>query len=141
VLAATLLFGALGPLARLAAAQACGERSAILESNYNRDCLLDIAKLCMNGLVHHDRSRVPFAKDVRFTVDHKTALPAPFGDPSKLGHDPAFADSSGARSAAPLGYPDTLSLIEAFKIRSGHIDRTEAIFDSVPYGRPSPWVR
>ncbi|MGB6450268.1 MAG: hypothetical protein WBE92_05910 [Steroidobacteraceae bacterium] len=158
---AVIAAGVLGSIAlapQPAAAQAYGERSAVVENDCGHDCLIGFARRYMDGLVHHDPSRVPFAKTVEFTendvvipigsglwgsisaaspdallaadpdtgnvawlgsveehgapayyamrlevrdgritevetvVDRKTELPAPFGDPSKVVHDPAFAE-------------------------------------------------
>jgi hypothetical protein len=32
-------------------------------------------------------------------------------------------------------------LLEAFKIRAGKIQQIEAVFITVPYNMPSPWMR
>jgi hypothetical protein len=307
-------FIALAAVPRPAAAQAYGERSAVNEPHCRRACLIGFARRYMDALVHHDPSRVPFAKGVRFTendvalatgqglwdsissasskatlaadpdtgnvvwlgtvaengapayyamrlkvregritqvetvVERKTALPQPFGDPSKVLHDPAFeqvlpaaerrgrerlrdvangyfstverndgdlltvfdpdcertengisttsgnfgsaADAQGCAAQFRLGlfrinkrvrerryplidvkrgvvvatgffdhdnsfdrykttdgkehrtllrWPNSLSLMEAFKIRNGRIYRVEAIFTYVPYFMHSPW--
>jgi hypothetical protein len=39
-----------------------------------------------------------------------------------------------------LKWPNSLSIMEAFKIVDGEIQTIEAIFDYVPYGMHSPWV-
>jgi hypothetical protein len=36
--------------------------------------------------------------------------------------------------------PNTLYLLETFKIKRGKIEQVEAVFTSVPYRMPSPWV-
>jgi hypothetical protein len=161
IVSALIAAGALGSTAlapQPAAAQAYGERSAIVENDCGHDCLIGFARRYMDALVHHDPSRVPFAKTVEFTendvvipigsglwgsisaaspdallaadpdtgnvawlgsveehgapayyamrlevragritevetvVDRKTELPAPFGDPGKVVHDPSFAE-------------------------------------------------
>ena len=141
------------------AAQAPGERSAVIPSDCDHACLIGFVHAYLDALTHKDRSRAHFAKDVRFTennvemplgndglwgsisgvsstglevadpttgdaawfgtveehgdpayyamrlkvrdgqivevetvVDRKGSLPAPFGDPAKLVHDPAFAE-------------------------------------------------
>lgn len=143
----------------VALAQAPGERSAVIPTDCNRACLLGFVHAYMDALVHKDRGRAHFAKDVRFTendvemplgrdglwgsisgvaptglevadtttgnaawfgtveehgepayyamrikvregeiaevetvVQRKGTLPAPFGDPGKLVHDPAFEE-------------------------------------------------
>ncbi len=37
--------------------------------------------------------------------------------------------------------PHTYCLLETFKIRNGRIEQVEAVFTTVPYHMPSPWVR
>ena len=39
-----------------------------------------------------------------------------------------------------LKWPNSISLLEAFKIRSGEISRVEAVFTYVPYFMPSPFA-
>ena len=297
-------------------AQAPGEPTALVPHDCDRACLLHIASLYIDALVHHDRSRASFAPAVRFTendvllplgteglwatiseassnaltaadtetgnvawfgtvkeygvpayyavrlkireraiteiesvIQRKPDLPAPFGDPQKLVHDPAFAEvlpapqqrarerlrdvvygyfstvarndgelltqfdpdcqrtengisttsgsfgaaamakgcepqfrlgiyrlnkrvrdrrfpiideergvvvatgffdhdlsfdryalGDGAERQTPLKWPNSLSLMEAFKIRDGLIYRVEAVFTYVPYFMASPWT-
>jgi hypothetical protein len=297
-------------------AQAPGEPTALVPHDCDRACLLHIASLYIDALVHRDRSRAPFAPSVRFTendvllplgtdgiwatiseassdaltaadtetgnvawfgtvkehgvpayyavrlqireraiteiesvIQRKPDLPAPFGDPEKLVHDPAFAEvlpapqqrarerlrdvvygyfstvarndgelltqfdpdcqrtengisttsgsfgaaamakgcepqfrlgiyrlnkrvrdrrfpiideergvvvatgffdhdlsfdryalGDGAERQTPLKWPNSLSLMEAFKIRDGLIYRVEAVFTYVPYFMASPWT-
>ena len=297
-------------------AQAPGERSALIPRDCDRACLLHIASLYIDALVHRDRSRAPFAPAVRFTendvllplgteglwatiseassngltaadtetgnvawfgtvkeygvpayyavrlevragliteiesvIQRKPDLPAPFGDPQKLVHDPSFAEvlpasqqrgrerlrdvvygyfstvarndgelltqfdpdcqrtengisttsgnfgaaamakgcepqfrlgiyrlnkrvrdrrfpiideergvvvatgffdhdlsfdrytlGDGGERQTPLKWPNSLSLMEAFKIRDGLIYRVEAVFTYVPYFMASPWT-
>jgi hypothetical protein len=309
----------LGPLALAsphASAQAYGASSAVDRLDCDEQCLEGFAHKYMDGLVHHDASRVPFAPDVRFTendvplgigdglwgsissasqnpllaadevtgnvawfgtveehgvpayyamrlrvaggritevetvVDRKTSWPSAFGDQAKLVHDPAFPEvltpearrererlrdvvngyfstverndgevltafdpdcqriengisttrgSFGAAAIAQgceaqfrlgiyrinkrvrerryplidekrgivvatgffdhdntfdrykttdgeehrtlLKWPNSLSLMEAFKIKNGRIYRVEAVFTYVPYFMHSPWVQ
>ncbi len=315
ILTGAALLAALLAVAPAAHAQAYGERSAVTASDCDDACLFGFARRYMDGLVHHDPGRVPFARDARFTendvelrigdglwgsvssasanpllaadpetgnvawfgtveehgapayyamrlkvvahritqvetvVDRKTGLPAPFGDPAKLVHDPAFATAlepgerrererlrdvangyfstiarndgdvltlfdpdcqriengisttrghygsaalaQGCEAQFRLGYfrinkrvrerryplidlkrgivvatgffdhdnsfdhykttdgkeqrtllkwPNSLSLMEAFKIRNGRIYRVEAVFTYVPYFMHSPWA-
>jgi hypothetical protein len=297
-------------------AQAPGETSAIVPRDCDRACLLHIASLYMDALVHRDPRRAPFAPDARFTendvllplgkeglwatisaassdaltaadtetenvawfgtvkeygvpayyamrllvrggeiteietvIQRKPGLPAPFGNPDKLAHDPTFAEllpaseqrgrerlrdvvygyfstvarndgelltqfdpdcqriengisttsgtfgaatmaqgceaqfrlgifrlnkrvrerrfpiideerglvvatgffdhdssvdhyvlTNGGERQTPLKWPNSLSLMEAFKIRAGRIYRVEAVFTYVPYFMASPWV-
>lgn len=299
-----------------ASAQAHGASSAVDRLDCDEQCLETVAQRYMDGLVHHDPARVPFAPDVRFSendvtlaigqglwgsissasrapllatdevtgnvawfgtveehgapayyamrlkvvggqisevetvVERKGRWPAPFGDPAKLAHDGAFAEvlppqerrererlrdvangyfstverndgqlltsfdpdcqriengisttqgnfgsaalAQGCEAQFRLGFfrinkrvrerryplidakrgvvvatgffdhdnsfvryrttdgkehqtllkwPNSLSLMEAFKIRSGRIYRVEAVFTYVPYFMHSPWVQ
>lgn len=38
-------------------------------------------------------------------------------------------------------HPHTYCLLETFKIRGGRIQQVEAVFTTVPYNMPSPWIR
>ena len=297
-------------------AQAYGASSAVDRLECDEQCLGTLARRYMDGLVHHDPARVPFAPGVRFTendvplrigqglwgsissasrtpllatdevtgnvawfgtveehgapayyamrlkvsgrqitevetvVDRKTEWPSAFGDPAKLVHDPAFAEvlppderrererlrdvtngyfstverndgevltafdpdcqriengisttrgrfgsaaiaqgceaqfrlgifrinkrvrerryplidakrgivvatgffdhdntfvhyktTDGQEHQTLLKWPNSLSLMEAFKIKSGRIYRVEAVFTYVPYFMHSPWVQ
>ena len=61
-----------------------------------------------------------------------------------------FIDHSGALGTfkltdgtvidSPMRTPSTLCLLELFRIQDGKIRQIEAVFISVPYGMPSPWV-
>ena len=63
----------------------------------------------------------------------------------------AFIDHSGALGTfkltdgtvidSPMRTPSTLCLLELFRIEDGKIRQIEAVFISVPYGMPSPWVQ
>jgi hypothetical protein len=58
-------------------------------------------------------------------------------------HDNSFdhyRTTDGKEHQTLLKWPNSLSLMEAFKIRNGRIYRVEAIFTYVPYFMPSPWV-
>jgi hypothetical protein len=58
-------------------------------------------------------------------------------------HDNSFdryRTTDGKQRETLLKWPNSLSLMEAFKIRNGQIYRVEAIFTYVPYFMPSPWV-
>ena len=50
-----------------------------------------------------------------------------------------YKTTDGKEHKTLLKYPNSLSLMEAFKIRSGRIYRVEAIFTYVPYYMHSPW--
>lgn len=51
----------------------------------------------------------------------------------------SYQTTDGKSHATLLKYPNSLSLMEAFKIRNGRIYRIEAIFTYVPYYMHTPW--
>jgi hypothetical protein len=55
-------------------------------------------------------------------------------------HVQRYRTTDGQERESPFTSPNSLGLIEAFKIRNGRIYRIEAIFSLLPYGMPSPWV-
>ncbi len=59
-------------------------------------------------------------------------------------HDNTFAryrTTDGKEHQTLLKWPNSLSLMEAFKVRSGRIYRVEAVFTYVPYFMHSPWMQ
>ena len=48
--------------------------------------------------------------------------------------------TDGRRIKANIGHPNSLCLLETFRIRAGKIQQVEAVFTAVPYRMPSPWV-
>jgi hypothetical protein len=40
-----------------------------------------------------------------------------------------------------LKWPNSITLLEAFRIKDGKIDRVKAVFTYVPYFMPSPFAR
>ncbi len=52
-----------------------------------------------------------------------------------------FTSTDGKVHPAFVKFPNSLGLIEAFKIRNGKIYRIEAVFTMLPYYMPSPWVK
>ncbi len=53
----------------------------------------------------------------------------------------SYQTTDGKTMKTALKWPNSISLLEAFKIRDGKIYRIEAIFTYVPYFMPSPWAR
>ena len=47
--------------------------------------------------------------------------------------------TDGREMRTVLKWPNSISLLEAFKIRGGKIQQIEAVFITVPYNMPSPW--
>src|SRR5690606_4184923 len=57
-------------------------------------------------------------------------------------HDNSFDEyelTDGRTMKTLLKWPNSLSIMEAFKIVDGKIQTIEAVFDYVPYGMHSPW--
>ena len=52
----------------------------------------------------------------------------------------SYQTTDGKTMKTALKWPNSISLIEAFKIRDGKIYRVEAIFTYVPYFMHSPWA-
>lgn len=50
-----------------------------------------------------------------------------------------FALTDGTPASSPFLRPQTLNLMELFKVKDGAIEQIEADFISVPYHMPSPW--
>lgn len=48
--------------------------------------------------------------------------------------------TNGQEVEAPVRYPHSFYLLELFKIVDGKILQIEAVFVTVPYGMPSPWL-
>lgn len=48
--------------------------------------------------------------------------------------------TDGRHVKANIAHPNSLCLLETFRIRAGKIQQVEAVFTAVPYRMPSPWV-
>ena len=48
--------------------------------------------------------------------------------------------TDGSKETSNYRRPHSLCLLETFKIKAGKIQRVEALFTSVPYRMPSPWI-
>lgn len=51
----------------------------------------------------------------------------------------SYTLTNGQTMKTALKWPNTITLLEAFRIRDGKIHRVEAIFTYVPYFMPNPW--
>jgi hypothetical protein len=51
----------------------------------------------------------------------------------------SFKMTDGTTRKSPFLSPDSLGLMEMFKIRKGRIYRVEAVFTRLPYGMSAPW--
>jgi hypothetical protein len=52
-----------------------------------------------------------------------------------------FTTTDGVKHESPMKSPHSFCLLEIFKIKDGKIRHAEAMFITVPYYMPSPWVR
>jgi hypothetical protein len=52
-----------------------------------------------------------------------------------------FTTTDGVRHESPMKSPHSFCVLEIFKIKDGKIRHAEAMFITVPYYMPSPWVR
>jgi hypothetical protein len=52
----------------------------------------------------------------------------------------SFQTTDGVTRKSPFLSPDSLGLMEMFKIRKGRIYRVEAVFTRLPYGMSAPWT-
>jgi hypothetical protein len=48
--------------------------------------------------------------------------------------------TDGRQMKANISHPNSLCLLETFRIKAGKIQQVEAVFTAVPYRMPSPWV-
>lgn len=51
-----------------------------------------------------------------------------------------FQLTDGTKKTSMFRRPHSFVLLEAFKIKQGRIEQVEAVFITVPYNMPSPWV-
>jgi len=75
-----------------------------------------------------------------FLVDEERGLVMAAGFIDHAGRLENFTLTDGTPIKSPLRTPSTLCLLELFKIRDGKIQQIEAVFTSVPYNMPSPWI-
>ena len=52
----------------------------------------------------------------------------------------SYQTTDGKTMRTALKWPNSITLMEAFRIRAGHIHRIEAVFTYVPYFMHSPWA-
>ncbi|MGA8012118.1 MAG: hypothetical protein WB949_06810 [Candidatus Acidiferrales bacterium] len=76
-----------------------------------------------------------------FLVDEERGLIMTAGFIDHAGRLENFTLTDGTPMKSPMRTPSTLCLLELFKIRSGKIQKIEAVFIGVPYNMPSPWIQ
>ncbi|HEY2591914.1 MAG TPA: hypothetical protein VGI35_10015 [Steroidobacteraceae bacterium] len=80
-------------------------------------------------------------RDRRYlVVDEERGLVMAGGFIDHSGRLTEYRLTDGRRVKANIAHPNSLCLLETFKIRAGKIQQVEAVFTSVPYRMPSPWV-
>jgi hypothetical protein len=73
-------------------------------------------------------------------VDVERGLVLASGFIDHSGRMGSYTLTDGREVNAPLRYPHSFYLLELFKIDDGKIRQIEAVFVTVPYGTPSPWL-
>jgi hypothetical protein len=76
-----------------------------------------------------------------FLVDEERGLIMTAGFIDHAGRLENFTLTDGTPIKSPIRTPSTLCLLELFKIRGGKIQQILAVFNSVPYNMPSPWIK
>jgi len=73
-------------------------------------------------------------------VDEERGLVLSAGFLDHSGRLGTYNYTDGRVVESPMKTPSTLCVLELFKIQDGKIRQIEAVFISVPYNMPSPWV-
>jgi hypothetical protein len=73
-------------------------------------------------------------------VDEERGIVLAAGFIDHSGHLGEYTLTDGRKATSIYRRPHSFCLLEAFKIRNGKIQAIEAVFTTVPYGMPSPWV-
>lgn len=80
-------------------------------------------------------------RDRRFLViDEERGLIMAGGFIDHSGRVTRYTLTDGRTVDANIRHPNSLCLLETFRIRQGKIQQVEAVFTAVPYRMPSPWV-
>jgi hypothetical protein len=81
-------------------------------------------------------------RDRRFPlVDEEKGLVLAAGFIDHSGRLETYATTDGVKHESPMKSPHSFCLLEMFKIVDGKIRHAEAVFITVPYDMPSPWVK
>jgi hypothetical protein len=73
-------------------------------------------------------------------IDEEKGLVLASGFIDHSGRLASYTTTDGVKHDSPLKSPHSFCMMEMFKIRDGKIRHAEAIFITVPYNMPSPWV-
>ncbi|HEX5421765.1 MAG TPA: hypothetical protein VFY39_17375, partial [Gammaproteobacteria bacterium] len=145
VLIGMTFVGALPAAADADFPQPPGYRSAVVPSACGYACLVGFTNRYMEALVHKDASRVPFAKDVKFT-ENSIVMPIGQGGlwASISGYSPTALTAADTRTgnAAWFGTVDEHGRPAYYamrlKIRAGKITEVETVVQRKP-GLPAPF--
>lgn len=74
-------------------------------------------------------------------VDEEKGLVLGAGFIDHSGHLETYTTTDGVTHQSPMKSPHSFCLLEMFKIKDGKIRHAEAVFITVPYYMPSPWVK
>jgi len=81
-------------------------------------------------------------RDRRFPlVDEEKGLVLAAGFIDHSGRLETYTTTDGVKHDSPMKSPHSFCLLEMFKIVDGEIRHAEAVFITVPYDMPSPWVK
>jgi hypothetical protein len=80
-------------------------------------------------------------RDRRFLMaDEERGIVLAAGFIDHAGRVGDFQLTDGTKKTSMFRRPHSFVLLEAFKIKQGKIEQVEAVFITVPYNMPSPWV-
>ncbi|MGD0957578.1 MAG: hypothetical protein ABR953_12225 [Candidatus Acidiferrales bacterium] len=74
-------------------------------------------------------------------IDEAKGLVLAGGFIDHAGRLETYTTTDGVTHQSPMRSPHSFCLLEMFKIKDGKIRHAEAVFITVPYYMPSPWVR
>lgn len=100
-----------------------------------------IAQGCENQFrlgIYHINKRIRDRRYPIIDVERGVVVASGFFDHANMFDRYALTD--GREMNTVLKWPNTITLLEAFKIRDGRISRIEAVFTYVPYFMPSPFA-
>ena len=100
-----------------------------------------IAQGCENQFrlgIYHINKRIRERRYPIIDVERGVVVASGFFDHANMFDRYSLTD--GREMTTVLKWPNSISLLEAFKIRDGKISRIEAVFTYVPYFMPSPFA-
>jgi len=74
-------------------------------------------------------------------VDQEKGLVLAAGFIDHAGRLATYTTTDGVKHDSPMKSPHSFCLLEMFKIIDGKIRHAEAVFITVPYNMPSPWIK